>query len=97
MAIQTHHDTELELDTPKQYNVFLLNDDYSPMDFVVDILISLFHKTYEEAEAITILVHQKGKGLCGTFSYEIAETKVMQVTQKARDKGFPLKATMEEV
>lgn len=96
MAIETQHDTELQLDHPKEYHVFLMNDDYSAMEFVVDVLISLFHKSYEEAEAIMLAVHQKGKGLCGTYSYEIAETKVMQVSERARDRGFPLKATMEE-
>ena len=96
MSIETQHDTELEITHPKEYHVFLMNDDYSAMDFVIDILISVFHKSYDEAEKIMLAVHQKGKGLCGTFSYEIAETKVNQVSQRARDRGFPLKATMEE-
>ena len=96
MAIQTQFDTDLELMHPKEYNVFLMNDDYSSMDFVIDTLISLFHKNYQEAEAIMLAVHEKGKGLCGVYSFEIAETKVMQVSQRARDKGFPLRATMEE-
>ena len=98
MAAKTDLDAELELDviTPKEYHVFLLNDDYTPMEFVIDILINIFHKTYQESEAIMLAVHEKGKGLCGTYSHEIAETKVMQVSKLAKENGFPLKATMEE-
>lgn len=87
---------DLALKHPKKYKVFLLNDDYSSMDFVIDILITIFHKSYSEAEAIMLEVHKKERGLCGVYTYEIAETKVMQVQKKARDNGFPLKATMEE-
>lgn len=98
MARKTDLENEFELDLliPKEYHVFLLNDDYTSMDFVIDILMSVFHKKYHEAEQITIAIHDKGKGLCGTFSYEIAETKTMQVSKLAREKSFPLKATMEE-
>ena len=98
MAIKTDLDQDLALDvmTPKEYHVFLLNDDYTPMDFVIDILINIFHKTYQESEAIMLAVHEAGKGLCGTYSHEIAETKVMQVTKLAKQNGFPLKATLEE-
>ena len=87
---------EVALQYPKKYKVFLLNDDYTSMDFVVDILMSIFHKSYEESEAIMLAIHKKGKGLCGVYSYEIAETKVMQVKTKAKEHGFPLKAIMEE-
>ncbi len=99
MATKKDLENELEFDllTPREYNVYLLNDDYTPMDFVVDILINVFHKNYQEAEAITLMVHEQGKGLCGTYSYEIAETKIMQVSQLAKEHGHPLKATMEEV
>jgi len=87
---------ELSLKYPKKYNVFLLNDDYTSMEFVVEILMNVFHKNHTQAEAIMLEIHKKDKGLCGNYSYEIAETKVMQVTKKARDNGFPLKAIMEE-
>ena len=87
---------EVIIKYPKKYNVFILNDDYTSMDFVVDILISVFRKSYEEAENIMLEVHKKERGLCGVYSHEIAETKVMQVIKKAKDNGFPLKATMEE-
>ncbi len=96
----TQHDVELEevleLDHPKKYKVYLLNDDYTTMDFVVDILMRIFHKSYEEAERIMLEIHKKDKGLCGVYTYEIAETKVAQVHKRARDNGFPLKAYMEE-
>jgi len=81
---------------PKKYKVYILNDDYTSMDFVVDILMSVFHKSYEQAENIMLEVHKKDRGLCGVYTHEIAETKVMQVIKKAKDSGFPLKATMEE-
>jgi len=81
---------------PKKYKVFLLNDDYTSMDFVVDILIGIFHKSYEEAEKVMLDIHKKERGLCGVYTYEIAETKVMQVLKRAKESGFPLKAIMEE-
>ena len=81
---------------PKKYKVFILNDDYTSMDFVIDILMRFFHKSYEEAENIMLEVHKKERGLCGVYTHEIAETKVMQVIKKAQESGFPLKATMEE-
>ncbi len=87
---------DIELKYPKKYKVYLLNDDYTSMDFVIDILISIFHKTYKEAENIMLEVHEKEKGLCGVYTHEIAETKVMQVHKRARDSSFPLKATLEE-
>ena len=95
-------DTELELydevkvKYPKKYKVFILNDDYTSMEFVIDILISVFHKSYSQAEAIMLDIHKKERGLCGVYTHEIAETKVMQVHRKAKDNAFPLKATMEE-
>jgi ATP-dependent Clp protease adaptor protein ClpS len=92
----TEEELEFELLTPREYNVFILNDDYTPMEFVVDILMTIFHKTYQEAEAITVMVHKQNRGLCGTFSHEIAETKVLQVSKLAKEHGHPLKAEMEE-
>jgi len=89
-------DEEISLHYPKKYKVYLLNDDYTSMEFVIDILMSIFHKSYEEAEAIMLKVHKNERGLCGVYTHEIAETKVMQVTRRAKDNGFPLKAIMEE-
>lgn len=87
---------EIQVQYPTKYKVFLINDDYTPMDFVVDILMTLFHKSYQEAQNIMLEVHEHGKGLCGVYSFEIAETKVVQVQRKARENGFPLKAIMQE-
>jgi len=87
---------ELKLKYPKKYKVFILNDDYTSMDFVIDVLMSIFHKNYEDAENIMLDIHKKDRGLCGVYTHEIAETKVMQVIKKAKDSGFPLKSTMEE-
>ncbi len=89
-------DDELALGEPQLYKVLLLNDDYSSMDFVIDILMTIFHKSYAESEKIMLEVHQKQRGLCGVYPFEIAETKVAQVTKIAREQGFPLKAIMEE-
>ena len=94
--IEFELDEEVTVKYPKKYKVFLLNDDYTSMDFVVDILMSIFHKNYEEAQDIMLEVHKNDRGLCGVYTYEIAETKIMQVRRKAKDNGFPLKATMEE-
>jgi len=87
---------ELLVREPEQYKVILLNDDYTSMDFVVEVLMSIFHKTYQEAERIMLDVHRKDRGVCGVYPYEIAETKIMQVSRLAREHGYPLKATMEE-
>ncbi|MGE4418196.1 MAG: ATP-dependent Clp protease adapter ClpS [Sulfurimonas sp.] len=98
MATNTEIETinEVSLKYPKKYKVLLLNDDYTVMDFVVDILMSIFHKNLQEAEAIMLEIHKKDRGLCGVYTHEIAETKVMQVHKKARESGFPLRAEMEE-
>jgi len=87
----------LALDEPTLYKVLLHNDDYTSMDFVIDILMNVFHKSLAQAEQIMIQVHKEGKGTCGIFTYEIAETKVHQVKELAKSSGFPLLATMEEV
>jgi len=86
-----------KLKQPSLYRVLLLNDDYTPMDFVIEVLMNIFHKNYQEAEKIMLEIHRRDRGMCGLFTYEIAETKVMQVGRLAREQGFPLKAMMEEV
>ena len=90
------NEDSVELKEPPKYNVILLNDDYRSMDFVVEILIDIFH--HSEIRAIEIMqnIHFNGKGVCGTYSHEIAETKIAQVKKRARESGFPLKAIMEE-
>ncbi len=98
MSTKVKHSLEhsLENQEPKKYHVYLLNDDYTSMDFVIDILIGIFRKNYSQAHQIMMQVHQSGRGLCGTYSYEIAETKIYQVSSLSRESGFPLKAVMEE-
>jgi len=81
---------------PNLYRVLLLNDDYTPMEFVVDVLEKFFALNRPTATRIMLEVHTKGKGVCGVFTYEIAETKVAQVTTYARDNQHPLMCTLEE-
>jgi len=89
-------DFALEVEEPKMYRVLLHNDDYTSMDFVVDILIRVFHKTHAEAEQIMLQIHEKDKAVCGVYSFEIAQTKAEQVKQLAKQNEFPLLATIEE-
>ena len=87
--------TRQETKKPELYKVLLLNDDYTTMDFVVDVLESIFHKQPAEAFRIMMMVHTQGKGLCGVYPHEVAETKVDTVIERARENGFPLRAAME--
>ena len=81
---------------PAMYKVLLLNDDYTPMDFVVQILEVFFNKAHEDAMRIMLQVHQTGSGLCGVFTFEIAETKVAQVLASAKQAQHPLQCIMEK-
>ena len=89
--------TKEKLKKPSLYKVLILNDDYTPMEFVVYLLKSFFNKSNEEATKIMLHVHQNGIGVCGIFSYEIAETKVIQVLDTSRKNNHPLQCTMEKV
>ena len=88
-------DTDVEVKEPPMYKVLLLNDDYTTMEFVVEVLRYVFYKPLEEATRIMLNVHRNGVGLCGVYPYEIAETKVNTVDALARERGYPLKCTME--
>ena len=81
---------------PSQFKVLLLNDDYTPMEFVVLVLKRFFHMDLEQATRVILHVHQKGVGVCGIFPYEIAETKVNQVMDFARQNQHPLQCTLEK-
>jgi ATP-dependent Clp protease adaptor protein ClpS len=81
---------------PTPYKVLMLNDDYTPMEFVVHVLQSFFRLSLEEATRVMLHVHQKGVGVCGVFSYEVAETKVTQVMDYARKNQHPLQCTLEK-
>lgn len=87
---------ERDLKEPPLYKVLLHNDDYTTMEFVVHVLMLVFHKSVEQATQIMLNVHKRGTGLCGLFTYEVAETKVKTVTRLARENGHPLKCTMEK-
>ncbi|MCX7724566.1 MAG: ATP-dependent Clp protease adapter ClpS [Thermodesulfovibrio sp.] len=87
---------EISTDKPELYRVYLLNDDYTTMDFVVHVLMTIFDKPRVEATAIMLHVHRHGKGLAGIYPKEIAETKVYQVESLARANGFPLKCIIEK-
>lgn len=82
---------------PSMYQVLLLNDDFTPMDFVIHILKKFFLKTDTEATQIMLSVHHRGSGLAGTYSKEVAETKVYQVNEYSRSQKHPLKCIMEKV
>ena len=86
-----------KLRPPKQYHVILNNDDYTPMDFVIEVIMKFFNRTSEQAAEIMLKVHYEGKAVCGVYSAEIAETKVAQVNQYARDNEHPLLCSYEQV
>ena len=81
---------------PAMYKVLMLNDDYTPMEFVVHVLEAHFRKTREEATQVMLHVHQRGIGICGVYTYEVAETKVTEVVEFARRNEHPLQLTLEK-
>ncbi len=92
LALKTRPKTK----KPSMYKVLMLNDDYTPMEFVVHVLERFFHKSREEATQIMLHVHQRGVGICGVYTYEVAETKVTQVMDLARQNQHPLQCTIEK-
>jgi ATP-dependent Clp protease adaptor protein ClpS len=82
---------------PSMYSVLLFNDDYTPMEFVVEVLERFFNKNREQATQIMLQVHTKGSGVCGIYPLDIAETKVSQVLDLAKEQGHPLQCNMQEV
>lgn len=100
----TDHDDATDIATkkktktkkPSQYKVVLLNDDFTPMDFVIGILMGIFRKTQQEATDIMLNVHETGIGVAGIYTFEIAETKAAQVLDTAKRQGHPLKCTLEK-
>ena len=85
-----------EEDEPGLYKVILINDDYSTMEFVLEVLESVFQKSPAEAYRVMMQVHQQGSGVAGVYPWEVAETKVHTVTKMAKDAGFPLRSVIEE-
>jgi ATP-dependent Clp protease adaptor protein ClpS len=96
MSTQLENQSELLTGEPRQFAVFMLNDDYTTWEFCIRIISAVFQKSIQEADAITHDIHTKGKGLCGIYSYEIAETKASIVEKQARKEGFPMRCSVEE-
>lgn len=88
---------KIKIKKPKQYKVIMYNDDYTTMEFVINILANVFNKNLLEAEKIMLDVHQKGQGIAGVYPYDIAVTKVATSISMAKEEGFPFKLTIEEV
>lgn len=89
-------DTTIGFTTPRKYKVILLNDDSTPMEFVIALLVQVFNKSSSVAEQITLEVHNNGRGIAGIYFYEIAEQKVHEATVASRANGFPLKFKIEK-
>ena len=87
-------DTAIEI--PPECNVILYNDDFTPMDFVVDVLVSIFNKSYETAESIMLSVHEKGSGVAGTYTFDVAVSRANLAQSAARKNGFPLRVEVEQ-
>lgn len=98
MAVKgaTKERTSSRVQEPKRYRVIMHNDDFTTMEFVVEILMDIFRKSAAEAEQLMLFVHQNGKAIVGVYPYDIAKTKIAQTLARARDAGFPFRVTMEE-
>lgn len=97
MEAETKEETKTKIKKPSKYSVFILNDDYTPWEFVVATLVRIFNKTTEEANAITSNVHHGGEGLCGIYTKEIAESKVQTALEFAHINKQPLKTIMKKL
>jgi ATP-dependent Clp protease adaptor protein ClpS len=93
---EIQNETEIEIKTPKMYKVIIHNDNYTTMDFVVEVLMNVFNKQASEATKIMLEVHKKGAGIAGVYTYDIAQTKVNTVHEIAREREFPLRCSLEE-
>lgn len=93
---QDQLDTISKVKKPSLYKVILLNDDFTPMDFVIHILVDIFNHTAENAHKIMTMVHEKGSGVAGRYTKEVAETKVYQVSKMAKEEKYPLRCKLEE-
>lgn len=93
---ETREKTRINLQEPKHYRVIMHNDDFTSMEFVVEILIDIFHKDETEAQRLMLMVHEIGKAAVGTYPYDIAVTKVQAATARAKEENFPFRMTVEE-
>lgn len=98
MSIQgeTREKTRIDIREPRHYVVIMHNDDFTSMEFVVDILMDIFHKDETEAQRLMLMVHECGKAAVGTYPYDIAVTKVKAASARAKEEGFPFRMTVEE-
>lgn len=94
---RTSTSTKTDIKYPDRFNVVILNDDYTPMEFVIHLLVEIFNKNLEQAKDITVQIHEQGKGIAGTYNFEIAEQKVQESTMISRHNGHPLAVMMEKV
>ncbi len=99
MAVQgeTREKTKINIREPKHYRVIMHNDDFTSMDFVVEILTDIFRKAPPEAERLMLMVHESGRAAIGSYPYDIAVTKVNAATARAKSQGFPFRMTVEEI
>ena len=88
--------TDVEIKEPSRYNVLFMNDDYTPIDFVQSLLIDIFYHKPDDSEELAKLIHEKGKAIVGTYTYEVAEQKSIESTTMARSAGHPLQVTIEQ-
>ena len=88
---------KVELKYPDRFNVIILNDDHTPMDFVIKLIIEVFNKNIEQAKHLTVEIHEKGKAIVGIYNQEIGEQKVNEVTLVSRHHGYPLKSILEKI
>lgn len=98
MSVQgeTREKTKINIREPKHYKVIMHNDDFTPMEFVVEILIAVFRKELQEAERLMMMVHENGRAVVGSYSYDIAVTKVRKASDWAKEEGYPFRMTVEE-
>ena len=96
-SIKTTELQKTRLSPPSMYQVLMHNDDYTTMDFVVEVLEKVFRKSITEANQIMLNIHHKGHGVCGIYPFEVAETKISRVHSLARNTGFPLRCSLEKV
>ena len=95
-AVKTNIKEEIKIEEPSMYDVILLNDEFTTYDFVIKVLIKIFHKSNEQSVEITKHVHEKGSGVVGTYLYEIAEQKGIETTVMARENGYPLQVKVQK-
>lgn len=93
---KTNEKVKTRISTPKRWKVILLNDDYTPMEFVISVLMDIFKHTLEKAKAVTLQIHESGSGIAGTYNFEIAEAKAVEATTLSRAHNFPLQIKLEE-